>query len=112
MQALSETRVEIRAERIGYRDCVELCVMTRRGGVVSIGQPLTMVSCEEGPAINQPTLTISTEEAQFLMDELWRCGLRPSEGTGSAGSLAATERHLKDMQDIAMGLLKEHGVRQ
>ena len=40
------------------------------------------------------------------MDELWRCGLRPSEGTGSAGSLAATERHLKDMQAIAFDLLK------
>lgn len=44
------------------------------------------------------------------MDELWTCGLRPSEGTGSAGSLAATERHLKDMQVIAMGLLKKDGV--
>jgi hypothetical protein len=28
------------------------------------------------------------------------CGLRPSEGTGSAGALAATERHLKDMQRL------------
>jgi hypothetical protein len=44
------------------------------------------------------------------MDELWRVGLRPTEGTGSAGSLAATERHLKDMQRIALGLLKSKGV--
>lgn len=45
-------------------------------------------------------LRISTTAAQNLMDELWNCGLRPSEGTGSAGSLAATERHLKDLQRI------------
>jgi hypothetical protein len=34
-------------------------------------------------------IEISHKQAQQLMDELWRCGLRPSEGTGSAGSLAA-----------------------
>jgi hypothetical protein len=44
-------------------------------------------------------LTLPTEVAQNLMDELWICGLRPSEGTGSAGSLKATENHLKDMKD-------------
>lgn len=35
-----------------------------------------------------------------LMDDLWVCGLRPSEGSGSAGALAATERHLGDMRRI------------
>lgn len=38
-------------------------------------------------------------EAQHLMDRLWHCGLRPSEGTGSAGALAATQEHLKDMRE-------------
>ena len=46
----------------------------------------------------------------MLMDELWQCGFRPSEGSGSAGSLAATERHLRDMQAIAMGLLRKESV--
>lgn len=57
-----------------------------------------------------PMLKLEQEDAQLLMDELWQAGLRPSEGTGSAGSLAATERHLKDMQAIAMGLLKKDGT--
>ena len=39
-------------------------------------------------------------EAQNLMDRLWKAGLRPTEGSGSAGALAATERHLKDMQKL------------
>lgn len=34
-----------------------------------------------------------------------RLSHRPTEGTGSAGALAATERHLKDMQTIAFRLL-------
>ena len=29
-----------------------------------------------------------------------QCGIRPSEGSGSAGSLAATERHLHDMRAL------------
>jgi len=34
------------------------------------------------------------------MDSLWDCGLRPSEGTGSAGALSATQKHLDDMRKI------------
>lgn len=39
------------------------------------------------------------------MDQLWNCGLRPTEGSGSAGSLAATQRHLEDMRKIAFNTL-------
>jgi len=59
-----------------------------------------------------PTLSITNEAGQALMDELWACGIRPTEGSGSAGSLAATERHLKDMQSIAFGLLERQGVKR
>jgi hypothetical protein len=54
----------------------------------------------------QPLVTLSDTEAQVLMDDLWACGLRPSEGSGSAGALAATQAHLKDMQTIAFKLLE------
>lgn len=43
---------------------------------------------------------MTNEEAQSLIDELWDCGLRPTEGKGSAGSLKATENHLNDMRKI------------
>lgn len=47
-----------------------------------------------------PMVTLDETVSQQLMDELWQCGLRPSEGTGSAGSLAATQRHLEDMRTL------------
>lgn len=50
--------------------------------------------------IAPPFLSLAPEDAQSLMDELWSAGLRPSEGSGSAGSLAATERHLEDMRAL------------
>lgn len=54
----------------------------------------------------EPFLTIKTGEAQKLMDDLWDCGLRPSEGSGSAGSLLATQKHLDNMKTIAFHVLK------
>jgi hypothetical protein len=48
----------------------------------------------------EPFIKLEIQEAQQLMDELWQCGLRPSKGTGSAGSLRATEKHLDDMRKI------------
>lgn len=54
----------------------------------------------------EPFLHIDSHEAQQLMDDLWDCGLRPSEGSGSAGQLRATQEHLSDMKTIAFHSLK------
>lgn len=54
----------------------------------------------ENGTITSPFLAINPHEAQSLMDQLWKCGLRPTEGAGSAGALAATERHLSDLQRL------------
>ena len=74
-----------------------------------VAAPVTMVRYEPNHMV-EPMLRLGILQAQQLMDELWQCGLRPTEGSGSAGSLAATERHLKDMQTIALGLLRKDGV--
>src|SRR6478752_1525327 len=69
---------------------------------VSYALPLTLkqlTPADEGVE-QQPMFSIKDEECQHLMDELWRVGFRPSEGSGSAGSLAATERHLADMRHL------------
>lgn len=47
-----------------------------------------------------PMLDLSIPHAQTLMDELWNCGLRPTEGAGSAGAMAAQTRHLEDMRTL------------
>ncbi len=72
---------------------------------LSAAKHVEMSKVEQGVVVD-PFMVMQLETAQLLMDELWACGLRPSEGTGSAGSLAATERHLKDMKAIAFHALK------
>ena len=51
--------------------------------------------------ILQTDFVLTETDSQTLMDDLWKCGVRPTEGKGSAGSLKATESHLKDMRKIA-----------
>ncbi len=72
------------------------------GDVIKRGEwmkePL-LVKVEEG-ATPPVAMRLEHFEAQALMDRLWMAGLRPTEGSGSAGALAATERHLKDMQTL------------
>lgn len=105
---MSRIKTEVKVERVFYRNRLAIVVVQNRAdGRRFVARPLVMHEIDESSEIIEPTMELTTEEGQLLMDELWRCGLRPSEGTGSAGSLAATERHLKDMQTIAMGLLRK-----
>lgn len=104
--------IEVRADRPWARGTIDVLLMTgsENPDMVAIAQPVTFVDRAAEGYHPDPTMRLRMDEAQQLMDELWRCGLRPTEGTGSAGSLAATERHLKDMQSVAFGLLKRQGV--
>lgn len=70
----------------------------------AFGHNVLMKTKEDGEAIS-PTFSLSRDAAQRLMDDLWNCGIRPTEGTGSAGSLKATENHLEDMRKIVFDLL-------
>lgn len=102
--------IELMARREEWNDGISIYMRQRTVGLGdSFASPVTMKRREPGD-MAQPMLSLGIQQAQQLMDELWQCGLRPSEGTGSAGSLAATERHLKDMQAVAMGLLRKDGV--
>lgn len=49
------------------------------------------------------------DEAQQLMDELWRVGVRPSEGSGSAGALRQAELHIDSLRAIAFKLAGVEG---
>ncbi len=58
-------------------------------------KPLELVDNQK----EQP-MQMTNEEAQCLMNDLWQCGVRPTNGEGSVGELKATQHHLKDMQKI------------
>jgi hypothetical protein len=90
-------KTEFRASREPF-STKEIHIRAMSGGLIA--KPVQFIEHEDGYLFD-PVLTLDGEEAQQLIDELWRCGLRPTEGAGSAGSLAATEKHLSDMRTIA-----------
>lgn len=98
------------------RECVEFYLFSRwrpsaGGEQVAMSQPIVMVDLtpETMGLYQQPAFSLKNEAAQKLMDSLWECGLRPTQGAGSAGSLAATERHLADVRAVAWHALKMNG---
>lgn len=93
---------EIRAVSAPWGDTVDLLIMERTWGQdrpKRVVTALTVADVPEGHWL-EPTLRMDRTAAQQLIDNLWQCGLRPTEGTGSAGSLKATERHLEDMRRL------------
>jgi len=54
----------------------------------------------ENGYVERRTAALDDEESQQLMDDLWRCGLRPTEGQGSAGALLATQEHVRDLRTL------------
>ncbi len=98
------------AQREAFSGCISLRGIVdhldnKRAGMTFIN----LCTLDPGEAV-RPFLELEESEAQNLIDTLWQAGLRPSDGTGSAGQLAATQAHLEAMQDIAIGLLRRDGV--
>jgi hypothetical protein len=95
---LRDQRLQILARKSPWDFGIDLCIGREAGdGGFSYGQPIVFKNDRPG-LCPEATLHLEDQEAQMLMDQLWQVGFRPTEGSGSAGSLAATERHLKDLQ--------------
>jgi hypothetical protein len=104
-QERTEMETLIRAQRELWNDTIAIHMAERKPFGLFVAQAVTFTERPKD-GFHDPFLRLQIEDAQRLMNELWDCGLRPSEGTGSAGSLKATEKHLTDMQRIAFMLLE------
>jgi hypothetical protein len=54
-----------------------------------------------------PSFILSMESAQRLMDDLYNCGIRPSDAGESVGALSATKFHLEDVRKLLERILDE-----
>ncbi len=96
---------EIRATNAPWYNGIEILIAANDNGKRSVARTVTLEEISPGVCC-EPTIRLEYDEAQQLMDDLWQAGLRPAEGSGSAGSLRATEKHLEDMRKIAFNKLK------
>lgn len=60
---------------------------------------ITFERAEPGVAIpDSKFFRLDDEQAQALMDDLWTCGVRPTEGAGSAGAMAMALERIADLK--------------
>lgn len=59
---------------------------------------ITFQRAEEGVAIpDNKFFRLDDTQAQALMDDLWSCGVRPTDGAGSAGAMAQAQEHIGNL---------------
>ncbi len=108
MQELNVKETRVRAMNAPWYAAVELMVE----GLAADGSGARvfvagLVTEEIKPGSRQgPSVTITREAAQVLMDDLWHCGIRPAEVLEAGGTLEATKAHLEDMRRIAFGYIE------
>jgi hypothetical protein len=91
--------MHIHAARQVWTDDIAISLGRDQMGQLAVAKPLVFGTVGLGVQTD-PAITLNITSAQRLMDELWQCGIRPSEGAGSAGAMAATQRHLEDMRTL------------
>lgn len=102
--SLSPIKAIVRAQTQPWRSGVELLFVSADRKTIVKDIIFERLPDDAFAAEPESAFKLSMDESQTLMDDLWACGLRPTEGTGSAGSLAATERHLADMRALVFKL--------
>ncbi len=103
------SNIKIRAQSAPWDGGIEIAVMSRSESETGptrlhYASNLTFQEITLGERL-EPLLRLSRDQGQTLMDDLWNAGIRPTEGTGSAGSLAATQKHLDDYRKLVDRIL-------
>lgn len=106
---MNTTRIEIRAQREPWR-CNAIALyfgaLTDEDGRrrYAVAEPVKFHAVTDAETVlntyPSPTFAITESDAQQFMDELWRLGIRPTNGAGSVGQLAAVQAHLEDMRTL------------
>lgn len=95
--------IQARAFREFRNRGVSVFIEEIRNNECWVAEPITLRKITDDELFktdDAPPLSLKMPAAQKLMDDLWDCGLRPSEGSGSAGQLAAVQKHLEDMRKL------------
>ena len=56
---------------------------------------------EKDCGVSVPAIaSLRMDQAQHIMDQLWECSIRPTQGHGTMGQLGAVQYHLEDMRKL------------
>lgn len=97
--------MKITADRHPWNMQVELRAALKGEDGYQVVQRISVAPIADGE-VAEPFMRLDPSDAQQLLDELWRIGIRPSQEQGSTGQAAAMQKHLDDMRTIAFHTLK------
>jgi len=80
-------------------------IQDKPGGGPLLVTDITFKEKEEGFFFPEPTFTIGDEEAQIVMDGLWRGGVRPTDMAMIDGERAALKGNLEDLRYVMKSFL-------
>ena len=111
MQKDTKFRIMYSSNQFGYD--INIYTEDRETGALHVSDCLTMNPHKNGEPV-APTVNMSREELELLMDDLWRNGIRPSNGEGNVGQIGAIKDNLKDLREDRSFLqqLLEHTVKE
>ena len=95
-------RIDARKSAMDFGVCLRNADQ-HNGEVTHIAEPWKMRPYEKG-ALADPCITIHDDDAQALMDSLWKAGIRPSNGEGNVGQIGAMREHLEDTKESVIWL--------
>jgi hypothetical protein len=76
--------------------------------MVDVVQPMLVeVKLCERHMVYEPTLALSRESAQTLLQALWDAGLRPNDGLGSGEHVQALSRHIAFAEKVSGELFNQ-----
>lgn len=75
-------------------------VERRADGSKGVAAPVVFASLPAG-ASAPPSLSLSREAAQDLMNRMWQLGIRPLDGEGTLAHVGAMQEHIEDLRRVA-----------
>jgi predicted secreted protein len=68
---------------------------------VAVMQPVQVIAAQDDACVPCPEMmNLTQDDCQSLIDALWEAGIRPTQGHGSTGQLAAVQDHLNDTRTL------------
>jgi hypothetical protein len=94
-----ETRIEAEYSPMHCKIRLFGCVGSSSEDTVRAIEPIVTAAEPVGFSF-EPFLELERKEAQYLLESLWKAGVRSPEITSTLGEINATKNHLKDMQRL------------
>jgi hypothetical protein len=92
---------EWRIQSSPFTDSIDLWIMRRLGDRREhVTAQFTVHNIDKHEAVEGPTLRMTQDEAQQLINGLWHAGFRPRDGAGSLAHVEAQQAHLADMRRL------------